>query len=106
VSEAKKDPNYVVPISAPTKEARSAAAAARWKKWPAKKREKVVESCVEIKFRAPHAIDATLSPSLRLLDSLVDFHTGQATEIAEGQGSRSYASEVAESDDEAEEGLC
>ena len=26
--------------------------------------------------------------------------------IAEGQGSRSYASEVAESDDEAEEGLC
>jgi hypothetical protein len=30
--------------------------------------------CVEIKFRTPHAIDATLSPSAP--SSLVDFHTG------------------------------
>ena len=34
-------------------------------------------TCVEIEFRAPHAIDATLPPYLRLLDGVqVDFHTG------------------------------
>ena len=62
VTEANKDPNYVVPMSAPTKEARSAAGAEQWKKLPPKKKEKEVGSCVEIKIRAPHAIDATLSP--------------------------------------------
>ena len=62
VSEAKKDPNYVVPISEPTREARSAAAKDAWDRKPAARRKKDVGSCVEIKIRAPHAIDAIFSP--------------------------------------------
>ena len=46
------------------------------------RRVRPVAARVEIEFRAPHAIDATLSPELHLLDdvernSLVDFHTGR-----------------------------
>ena len=38
-------------------------------------KEFIVGVCVEIKFQAPHAIDATLSPSLCLLDG-VEVHKG------------------------------
>ena len=52
VSEAKKDPNYVVPVSTATKEdefeSRSAGQKKRWERMPPKKKEKAVESCVEI----------------------------------------------------------
>ncbi len=60
--ELKNDPNYAVQLSEPTKEARSAAAADAWERKPAAKKKKEVGSCVQIKIRAPHAIDATLSP--------------------------------------------
>ena len=57
--ELKNDPNYAVQLSEPTKEARSAAAADAWERKPAAKKKKEVGSCVQIKIRAPHAIDAT-----------------------------------------------
>ena len=53
--------------------------------------ERVVD-CVEIKFQTPHAIDAMLSPKLRLHDgvevpnSLVDFHTGRRGRRIKGHG--------------------
>ncbi len=60
--ELKEDPNYARELSEPTKEARSAAGKDAWDRRPAKSKEKQVTSCVQIKIRAPHAIDATLSP--------------------------------------------
>ena len=60
--ELKEDPGYVRQLSAPTKEARSAAATDAWERKPAAKKKKEVGSCVEIKIRVPHAIDATSSP--------------------------------------------
>ena len=57
---------------------------------------KAAQACVEIKFRAPHAIDAMLSLQLCLLDgvefpghrrephSLVDFHTGKGLGLEDG----------------------
>ena len=54
----KEDPGYVRQLSEPTREARSAAARDAWDRKPAAKKKKEVGSCVEIKIRAPHAIDA------------------------------------------------
>ena len=70
-AKAKKDPNYVVPVSTATEEEmsekRSAAAAKGWRDMQPKKKKKLLEkkvgSCVELKFRAPHSIDAALSPA-------------------------------------------
>ena len=58
----KEDPGYIRQLSEPTREALSATAKERWDRKPAAKKKKEVGSCVEIEFRAPHAIDATLSP--------------------------------------------
>ena len=51
------DETLRIPASEVTTAARSAATAEMWRRMPPKKKKKEVESCVEIKFRAPHAID-------------------------------------------------
>jgi hypothetical protein len=53
------DETLRIPASEVTTAARSAAATEAHRRMPLKKKKKEVGSCVEIKFRAPHAIDAT-----------------------------------------------
>ena len=62
LNKLKEDPDYVRKLSEPTKAAKSAAATDAWERMKPKTKKKEVGSCVQITFRAPHAIDATSSP--------------------------------------------
>ena len=71
----RESPNRVGEGGAGGRFAQPKSAAVGYEAWAPRRRTDVDATCVDIKFRAPHAIDVTLSPWPRRLDG-VGAHEG------------------------------